>query len=356
MWPTVIKIPFLGIPINTYGLAIMIGFLLAVWVWLKRVKQAGFSVDFALDVSIIVMLSGLVGGKIASVITNYSAYQNEIAVFNFFDGKLDPLGSLAGLIPLIVFLFLNRSKQVNFFNKIKGISIWTLICVIAGMRISYVLRNSSEFNYDFFKKWQAGFALYGGLIVGMIAGIVYARWKKQPVLKLLDIAAPAILLGIAIGRIGCFASGCCYGLPCDEKNPQAWCVKFPKGDSREGTAVFARHRQLNLVTDQDQFSKPVHPTQLYETVACLFGFFLLSFIWKKQFFDGLIVSLMGMFYSVWRFINEFIRDDPERLSGSIFGLTWPQELSIIVFLFSFIMLFYFKRRASRLKLQSEITP
>lgn len=343
VWPKIIDIPLIGIPINTYGVAIMAGFLLAVYIWLKRVKERGFSPDFALDVAILVMISGLLGGKLAAVITSPGSYASQLQIFNVFDGRLASMGSLFGIIPLLVFLYKTRDRQVNFISHLRSLSLWTLACAAVGMRVLYVAKYPAEFRLEeLLNSWRFGFALYGGLIVGTVAGVWYARRKGQPALKLLDIAAPAILLGIAVGRLGCFASGCCFGKQCD----LPICVSFPKGDAHNHTPVFDHHLKLKKVTEQDQHSKPVLPTQLFETLACVIGFFLLSGLWRRRKFDGAVITAMGVYYSVWRFINEFLRDDPERLTGSILGLTWPQEVSIAVAAFSIYMCFYFKNRAA----------
>lgn len=344
MWPTVIELPVIGIPINTYGIAIMIGFLLAVYIWLRRVKAAGFDVDFALDVSIVAMLTGLLGGKIASIITNYSAYSNELQIFNVFDGGLSPLGSLLGLLPLAIFLYRTRGKEVSIADRLKSLSIWTLVCVIIGMRAIYIIQYHDEYNLNLFRKWQAGFALYGGLILGMISGIIFARMKKQPVLKLLDIAGPSVLLGLSVGRLGCFATGCCFGKTCD----LPWAVSFPRGTDTNITPVFQKQVSDGLVDSSATHTLPVHPTQLYEVIACIIGFFALSYILKKKkLFDGFVILMTGIYYSVWRFINEFLRDDPERLHGEIMGITWPQQVSIVMFLFCAVMLIYYWKKSRR---------
>lgn len=343
MWPKIIDIPLIGIPVNTYGVAIMAGFLLAVYVWLKRVRESGVSTDFALDVAIFVMISGLLGGKLAAIITSPGSYASQLQIFNIFDWRLASVGSLFGIIPVLVFLYKTRTRQVNFVSHLKSLSLWTLVCAAAGMRAVYVAKYPAEFRLEeLLNSWRFGFALYGGLIAGTVCGVWYARRKGQPALRLLDIAAPAILLGIAVGRLGCFASGCCFGKECDLPIS----VSFPKGDGRNYTPVFDHHLKLKKVTEQDQYSKPVHPTQLYETVACVVGFFLLSSLWRRRKFDGAVITAMGVYYSVWRFINEFLRDDPERLAGSIFGLTWPQEVSIAISVFSLYMYFYFRNRAA----------
>ena len=65
----------------------------------------------------------------------------------------------------------------------------------------------------FFDPNEGGFAFYGGAIGGALAGALYIRWRKIPVWKLLDAAGPTMMLGLCLGRIGCFFAGCCHGRP-----------------------------------------------------------------------------------------------------------------------------------------------
>src|SRR6185503_11261839 len=68
---------------------------------------------------------------------------------------------------------------------------------------------------DFFNLSKGGFAFYGGAIFSTLAGAAYALRARIPAWKLADAAAPSIMLGLAIGRLGCFFAGCCHGRVCD---------------------------------------------------------------------------------------------------------------------------------------------
>ena len=92
---------------------------------------------------------------------------------------------------------------------------------------------------------------------------------------MLDVAAPAVAIGAAVGRIGCFLNGCCDGTICT----LPWGVQFPAGSH-------AWMRQLNagLISEAAPLSLPVHPTQLYAAIAAfgVLGLLLAYFPWRRR--------------------------------------------------------------------------
>ena len=109
------------------------------------------------------------------------------------------------------------------------------------------------------------------------------------------------MLGVAFGRLGCFLNGCCFGNVCEG---------FPGISFPRGSAAYSVHLENSLITRADEASKPVHPTQLYETIVCIGFFFLLSWMWKKKRkAEGELFLIMVMLYGTWRFLVEFIRGD-----------------------------------------------
>ena len=153
---------------------------------------------------------------------------------------------------------------------------------------------------------------YGGLLTALVVSAWYIRRNRLPVLKICDAFAPGVALGHAIGRIGCFAAGCCYGKP----TSLPWGVTFtnPLAEQWSGTPL----------------NKALHPTQLYESAVELVNFFLLAWLLKRKQFDGQVIGSYMFLYGMARFFLEFLRDDPER--GSVFGgaLTLTQLVSILL--------------------------
>jgi phosphatidylglycerol:prolipoprotein diacylglycerol transferase len=158
---------------------------------------------------------------------------------------------------------------------------------------------------------QAGGVFYGGLLGALLACTLYVRRYGLPVLKTADVFAPGIALGHGIGRLGCFAAGCCYGRMTD----LPWAVTFtnPTASALVGTP-------LNV---------PLHPTQVYEFLVEMVNFGILMWLFRRKSFDGQVMGAYLFLYGFARYFLEFVRDDPER--GDFFGImTMTQFISILL--------------------------
>ncbi|MGB9404899.1 MAG: prolipoprotein diacylglyceryl transferase [Candidatus Acidiferrales bacterium] len=149
---------------------------------------------------------------------------------------------------------------------------------------------------------QSGGTFYGGVIGALTLVGVYTYRTKMPVLPLLDCFSGGLPLGHAIGRLGCFMAGCCYGKPTD----LPWGVTFhdPVAAQLVGTPI----------------GVPLHPTQLYEAAAEFCNFLLLVWMGKRQQFSGQILATYLVLYGIERGSIEFVRGDPDRtllLHGAI---------------------------------------
>ena len=132
----------------------------------------------------------------------------------------------------------------------------------------------------------------------------------MPALGTCDAFAPGLALGHAIGRIGCFAAGCCYG----KETHHFWGVVF-------------RNPLANQITGTP-LNVPLEPTQLFESAVELANFFFLMWLLKRRKFDGQVFGAFLFIYGVARFFLEYLRDDPGR--GSVFGgaMTGTQLIAI----------------------------
>ena len=157
---------------------------------------------------------------------------------------------------------------------------------------------------------QAGGVFSGGLLAAFAAAAWYVWKHHMPALGTCDAFAPGLALGHAIGRVGCFAAGCCYG----KETHHWWGVVFtqPAGEFDTGTP-------LNI---------PLEPTQLFESAVELANFFFLMWMLKARKFDGQIFGAFLFIYGIARFFLEYLRDDPGR--GSVFGgaLTGTQLIAV----------------------------
>ena len=157
-----------------------------------------------------------------------------------------------------------------------------------------------------------GFVVYGGIVGGILAGYIFCRIKKLSFIKYLDAATPTIALAQGFGRIGCFLAGCCYGAPTD-----AWYGIVFKNSTYAPNGV-------SLI-----------PSQLIYSGADFLNFIILSVLTKKLKGDGKISSLYLIFYSVGRFLLEYIRGDVERGNVGIFSTS--QFISLFVMVLGIVM-------------------
>ena len=241
-----------------------------------------------------------------------------VYAYGFFVG----LGFIVGLILAVR----SARKQGVPFERVVDLFFYSLLSAIVGSRALFVLINFDSFRghlLSIFRIWEGGLVFYGGLILAVAVSIAYMRWHRLPIWKLTDLFSPPVALGLVFGRIGCFFAGCCYG----KETFLPWAVTFTDPGS------LAR---LNV---------PLHPTQLYEA-ACGLAIFLFL-IWKapRKAFDGQILWLFLLFYSVVRFFVESLRDDPR---GFVFKnlLSTSQAIGILLAIASLFMLFYLQRRDS----------
>jgi phosphatidylglycerol:prolipoprotein diacylglycerol transferase len=169
---------------------------------------------------------------------------------------------------------------------------------------------------------RSGGVFLGGVIAALAATSYYFHRLKLPGWKLADIIAPGLALGHAIGRVGCFAAGCCFGKSCS----LPWAVTF--------TSEYA-HAYVGV-----PLNVSLHPTQLYEA-AVEFVFFLgLLRFRKKKAFDGQVILIYLMSYSVVRFFLEFLRGDA---NGRVLGSLSTSQL-IAVIGFPVCLFLYFRLR------------
>jgi phosphatidylglycerol:prolipoprotein diacylglycerol transferase len=177
---------------------------------------------------------------------------------------------------------------------------------------------------------------YGGFIGGLIAsGLFFVSHREIPFWRVADLCAPAIALGQAIGRIGCFMAGDDYGRTTDVP----WAVTFTDPDAaRIGGAP------LGI---------PLHPVQLYESVVCAGLFLFLVWFSRRKRVDGDVILAYTLLYAVARFWLETFRGDADR--GFVFDglLSTSQSIAIVMF-FSSITLF--ARRHRRTTARSEDVP
>jgi phosphatidylglycerol:prolipoprotein diacylglycerol transferase len=239
--------------------------------------------------------------------------------------------AIAFLVAIQVFLTRGRKRGLPE-DKVSTLSLWLLILAILGGRILFVMTHWDEYKTDplaIVRLWEGGLMLYGGYVLAILGGILYVRRAGLPVWRVGDAAAPAMALGIGIGRLGCFFNGCCYGLP--TKLP--WGIKFPP-ESYSSSVFPGEH---------------LHPSQLYMSAAG-FGLFALLLVFdRKRRYDGWLFWTYIALDAALRFIIDFTRYyDQTSFLGRIGGLSFNmnQLLSAGLIVTALVMLRILRARAT----------
>jgi phosphatidylglycerol:prolipoprotein diacylglycerol transferase len=212
-----------------------------------------------------------------------------------------------GMMVAIAFLlgiFISKIEALRKDIKpdlIYDFAFYLVIVSIIGARVYYILffdlKAFLEDPISIFKVWQGGLSIHGGIFGGIITGLVFSKIRKISFWTLADIVSPPIIIGQAIGRIGCFLNGCCFGI----RN---------------------------------------HPTQIYEFILDFIGFLILWDLRKKMKFGGGLFLLYLMMYSVIRIIVSPFRADNLYLWNT--RLTLAGVTSVIIFIIA-MALFIRKR-------------
>lgn len=212
-------------------------------------------------------------------------------------------------------------------NRAYDLGLYILAASLVGSKLLMVITEWNDYGGDWkrifsFDFLRSGGVFYGGFIAAVIASIVLMRLWHLPWSRTADAFAPGIALGHAIGRLGCFSAGCCWGKP-----TSSWIgVRFTEKAS-ELTGV--------------PIDSALVPTQLIEAAVNLLIFAFLLWLTKRRKFEGQIIYAYLMIYAVARFTIEFWRDDPR---GAVLGLSTSQFISIIMFALGFAMTIYRWRR------------
>lgn len=205
--------------------------------------------------------------------------------------------ALAFLICLAHLIWLGK-QEGRSAEFVSDLTIWIMLGGIGGARLAYVLAEWPRFAVQpqlILRLDQGGLIYYGGFIGAALLVAIMARRKREPLWPLADFVVTALPLGHAMGRIGCFLNGCCYGLPA----VWPWSVRM--------------HGLLR------------HPVQLYEASGNLVLYALLLYLYRHRTRPGRIFALYLILYPLLRFSLEFLRGD-ERLSWR--GLTLAQLISL----------------------------
>jgi len=251
MHPELLRIPYINIPIYTYGVLLSVGFILGLWLAVRSAEKDGIARAPVFNLGVAVIIASLIGAKLLMIVTEWTLYQGH---------------------------------------------------------------RQDLFSFDLLR---SGGVYYGGFLGGVAAALFFVRRYQLPWWKTADAFAPALALGQAIGRLGCFSAGCCWGKP----TTAWWGVRFP-----EAAYLFVG----------TPIGVPLHPTQLYEAAATFVLFLLLMKMQKHRSFPGQLILTYALLYGIARFMIEFWRAD---WRGSVGPLSTSQFIALVLIVGSLILYF-----------------
>jgi len=234
-------------------------------------------------------------------------------------GLMVALGFLSGIALSIYLLTKSGLDGPSYLD----LAIYIMLAAIVGGRAFYVIGMWNYFAVnplEIIMVQTGGLVYLGGLIFAVLTAVVYLLVRRQPVLQALDAITPGTALGYAIGRIGCFLTGCCFGLP----TTLPWGIVFPPaslaGEYCPGQAV--------------------HPTQLYSSITMFIVAYVLYRLWHRRHNPGEVLCWGLFLYSLYRFLVEFLRYSPIHWAG----LTPSQWLGLVIGSGAAAGLFYLRRQ------------
>lgn len=177
------------------------------------------------------------------------------------------------------------------------VALWLMAGGLIGARTAYVIANWPEYAGHpaaIFAIHEGGLIFYGGAVGGAAALTVYALLKRFPLGSFSDFVVSAVPLGHALGRVGCFTRGCCFGSACADSGWAVWVEGAPR-----------------------------HPVQLYEAAALLALYAGLAVLLRSpRRHAGLTTSVYLAGYGMIRFILEFWRGDARQTAGGLDVAQW----------------------------------
>jgi len=209
---------------------------------------------------------------------------------------------------------------------------FVILASIAGARLTYVVAHWGYYANDIaraFKVWDGGLTLYGGVTAGVVTGFHFFRRRGIDPWLGVDLAAPALALGIGIGRLGCFLNGCCFGHECD----LPWAVTFPAGSG--AADIFP--------------GIALHPTQIYESLAAFAVMAVLLVVDRRRRFNGFLLTLLLILLATYRLFVDPLRHYPSIsmvIQDGMLSLTRNQLFGLVVILVSSGLMIYLSRRSA----------
>lgn len=233
--------------------------------------------------------------------------------------------AIAAAIMTAVWVAVKRSRRNGIpEGEIYSLALWVVIAGLAGARLFHIVDKLDYYWQNpgaILALRQGGLAIWGGVATGILAGVIYGKIRKLPLLRLADVVAPALLLGQIIGRLGCLVNGDAYGgitsLP--------WAFIYSHPEAQIPSAFWG---------------VPTHPYPVYEMLWNLAILALLVMLDRGGKKEGRLFFTYLSLYSLGRFFLTFVRQEKVVL----WGLQQAQIIALLTLLISFLWLIFLWRR------------
>ncbi len=225
-------------------------------------------------------------------------------------------------IILAVLYVTYRSKQWKYnFDDLLDCVLVVVPVGVLGARLFYVFTADGFDLSEWYRIWDGGLAIYGGIIGGALAVVSMCLIKKMRMLRLMDCTAPAVMIAQSLGRWGNFCNGEAFGAP------YKGLFRMGLSHSADGSGAFY-----------------VHPTFLYESMWNLLGFILINLLYKKKKFDGQITLMYLGWYGLGRFFIELLRQDSLDITFGSRSLRISSVIGFLCFVVCTVLIIVFAVR------------
>jgi phosphatidylglycerol:prolipoprotein diacylglycerol transferase len=293
--PVLFRIPIVDLPLHTYGVMIVTGFLLAMFVAHREAKRIGELYEEVLDVAFWALVGGMVGARVVFIIVNWKQY----FVDQFWDPEYPWLPSVLAV-------------------------------------------------------WKGGLVFYGAAIGGTIGFLWFCRRRKMDLLttlKFADIGVIGLPLAHVFGRFGCVAAGCCWGEGVYHLGEMGeaiadipFAARFPEGSLAYSSLLQSSSTEIAELMRNTGHTVPLFPSQLAEAVGESLVFLSLLVLRQRKWFHGQVMLTYFILYPILRSILEIFRGDAER--GYVIDgvLSTSQFISLLVAGASLVAIFVLRKR------------
>ncbi len=341
---------------KTFGLLLALAFLASAYVLklelvrkekdgllkaIPLVEKKGKSDNFIIPLIINFIIGFIIGFKLFFIFTNFTIFKaNPTDIF--FSSKGNIFGGI--IIGLVYFAYtywdLKKNNKINSpkktvihpYERTGDITIIAAVSGLIGARLFSVLENLDSFFADPLGQLLSGSGLtiYGGLILAFIIVYIYVKKHGIPPIHMMDMAALAVIMGYAVGRLGCqFSGDGDWGIVNEMAKPGwfflpdwLWSFNYPHNVAQQGVIIDGCSAEYCR-----QLIPKVFPTPLYESIASFGIFFFLWSLRKKIKIAGMLFFIYLILQGIERFLIETIRVNPRY---NYFGYNWSQAQYISI--------------------------